>query len=64
MIKLKPVIYINISFFFIFVTNFIYATEFSWKFNNGLPETRKVLKEVYLFPVSGKEVNGFVKGGV
>jgi hypothetical protein len=23
-----------------------------------------VLKEVYLFPVSGKEVNGFVKGGV
>ena len=23
-----------------------------------------MLKEVYFFPVSGKEVNGFVKGGV
>ena len=49
MIKHKPIIYVSISFIFLLVTNFIYAAEFSWKFNNGLPETRNESKELDRF---------------
>ena len=61
MIKLKPVIYISISFIFIFVTNFIYAAEFSWKFNNGLPETRNESKELDRF---ADDVKNATNGGL
>jgi len=61
MIKLKPVIYISISFIFIFVTNFIYAAEFSWKFNNGLPETRNESKELDRF---SNDVKNATNGGL
>jgi len=61
MIKLKSVIYISISFNFIFFTNFIYAAEFSWKFNNGLPETRNESKELDRF---ADDVKNATNGGL
>ena len=61
MIKLKPIVYVSISFIFIFVTNFIYAAEFSWKFNNGLPETRNESKELDRF---ADDVKNATNGGL
>jgi len=61
MIKHKPIIYVSISFIFILVTNFIYAAEFSWKFNNGLPETRNESKELDRF---ADDVKNATNGGL
>ena len=61
MIILKPVIFVSISIIFIFVTNFIYAAEFSWKFNNGLPETRIESKELNRF---ADDVKNATDGGL
>ena len=61
MIKYKHIIYVSISFIFFFVTNFIYAAEFSWKFNNGLPETRNESKELDRF---ADDVKNATNGGL
>jgi len=47
-----------------YTTGSVWLPEYSDILRDHFKKLYEVLKEVYLFPVSGKEVNGFVKGGV
>lgn len=53
--KYKYILIINILFFSVLVTNYVFAAEFSWKFNNGLPETRNESKELDRFAADVKK---------
>jgi len=47
---------ISILSFSVLITNQVFAAEFSWKFNNGLPETRNESKELDRFAADVKKV--------
>ena len=53
--KFKYILIINILLFSVLVTNYVFAAEFSWKFNNGLPETRNESKELDRFAADVKK---------
>lgn len=46
---------ISILSFSVLITNYVFAAEFSWKFNNGLPETRNESKELDRFAADVKK---------
>ena len=46
---------ISVLSFFVLMGNSIFAAEFSWKFNNGLPETRNESKELDRFAADVKK---------
>ena len=45
----KYFLLISILLLFVLQTNYVFAEDFSWKFNNGLPETRNESKELDRF---------------
>jgi TRAP-type C4-dicarboxylate transport system substrate-binding protein len=51
----KYILLISILMFSVLVTNYVFAAEFSWKFNNGLPETRNESKELDRFAADVKK---------
>ena len=53
--KFKYILLISILSFSVLVTNYVFAAEFSWKFNNGLPETRNESKELDRFAADVKK---------
>lgn len=53
--KFKYILLISILMFSVLVTNYVFAAEFSWKFNNGLPETRNESKELDRFAADVKK---------
>jgi TRAP-type C4-dicarboxylate transport system substrate-binding protein len=53
--KFKYILLISILTFSVLVTNYVFAAEFSWKFNNGLPETRNESKELDRFAADVKK---------
>ena len=53
--KFKYILLISILTFSVLVTNYVFASEFSWKFNNGLPETRNESKELDRFAADVKK---------
>ena len=53
--NLKCFILISVLSFSVLMANFISAAEFSWKFNNGLPETRNESKELDRFAADVKK---------
>ena len=54
-IYLKLFFLISVLSFSVLMTNYIFAAEFSWKFNNGLPETRNESKELDRFAADVKK---------
>ena len=54
-IFLKLFFLISVLSFSVLMTNYIFAAEFSWKFNNGLPETRNESKELDRFAADVKK---------
>ena len=54
-INFKYFLLISILSFLVLKTNYIFAAEFSWKFNNGLPETRNESKELDRFAADVKK---------
>ena len=59
--RLKNVLVVSLSFFSILIGNFVNAAEFSWKFNNGLPETRNESKELDRFAA---DIKNSTNGGL
>jgi len=53
--KFKYILLISILSFSVLITNQVFAAEFSWKFNNGLPETRNESKELDRFAADVKK---------
>ena len=53
--KFKYILLISTLSFSFLVTNYVFAAEFSWKFNNGLPETRNESKELDRFAADVKK---------
>ena len=59
--RLKNVLVVTLSLFSILIGNFVNAAEFSWKFNNGLPETRNESKELDRFAA---DIKNSTNGGL
>ena len=59
--RFKKVLVVSLSFFSILIGNFVVAAEFSWKFNNGLPETRNESKELDRFAA---DIKNSTNGGL
>ena len=53
--KFKYILLISILSFSVLITNQVFAAEFTWKFNNGLPETRNESKELDRFAADVKK---------
>ena len=54
-IKFNYKLLVSILSFSVLITNQVFSAEFSWKFNNGLPETRNESKELDRFAADVKK---------